>query len=184
MAKHLMGMFQTEIEEGSFVGFFLQQVGVCVASVFWGAISAEWLARLGGLGSSGSLAEAIGNVGSGLGLAFLLGRLSRSKLPRFVLSGRWVWLLPSAFFVAALVSSALHSRLERDLSEFLFPRNGGEGLWAVVVFSYPSLGCVGYSLGIGFARPQIELRKRTVTGPKHRAILVAQRRMLPSLLHA
>jgi hypothetical protein len=36
-----MPMFQSEIEdEGSFIGFFLQQVGVYVAWVFWGG-SAE-----------------------------------------------------------------------------------------------------------------------------------------------
>jgi len=147
----LMSMFQTEIEEGSsFLAFFLQQVGVCVASVFWGAISAEWLAHLSGLGPAGSLTEAVGNIASGLGLAFLFGRLLRSRLPHFTYSGRWVWLLPGTLLAAGLLSSAFHSRLERDLPDLLFPPNDGEELWAVVLFLYPTLGCIGYSLGTRF----------------------------------
>jgi len=67
-------MFETVVEEGSFLAFFFQQVGFCVAFTFWGAISAEWLARLSGFGPLGSPVETFGNIVSGLGPAFLLGR--------------------------------------------------------------------------------------------------------------
>ena len=96
-----------------------------------------------------SLMETTGNIVAGLGFGFVLGRLTRTKLLHSADSGRWACLLPTVLFAPALVSSALHPNLRHDLAELFFPPEG-EDLWAVVFFSYPTLGCTGYSLGIWF----------------------------------
>lgn len=142
-------MFQTDVDEGpSFPAFFLQQLAVCVAGVIWGAVSGECLAQLNGLGSVGAVVEAAGNITSALGAAFILGRMARSKLPSFAYSGRWVWLLPSVLMAALFLSSAFSSRLGTDLLDLVSPPSEGESLWAVALMLYPTLGCVGYSLGV------------------------------------
>jgi hypothetical protein len=142
-------MFQAEVDEGpSFPAFLLQQLAVCAVGVIWGAVSGECLAQLNGPGRVRGVLEAAGNVASALGPAFLLGRLARSRFPKFACSGRWVWLLPSALMAAAVLSSAFESRLGTDLLEILSPPSEGESLWAIVLFLYPTLGCLGYSLGV------------------------------------
>ena len=148
-----MPMFQTEIEGGaSFPAFFLQQVGVFLAWALWGGMSAEWFALLSGFGPVGRLAEAVGNIVWGLGPAFLLGRMVHSRSASVAYWGRWIWLLPSALFAWAVVSSAYGPRPGEELAELLFPPSGGLAALAVAFLSYPTLGCIGYSLGIASER--------------------------------
>ena len=146
-------MFQTEVDEDrSFLAFASQQFIVCIGSVVWGLITMSlpfWLSRFGVIGH---LLESLSIVVLAVAPSFFGGRLIGSKTPRIAASGRWVWLLPVALLAAALLSSVFNSRIERDLSELLFPPPEGEAWWAVWLFTYPTLACVGYSLGIEYGR--------------------------------
>ncbi len=144
-------MFQTEIQgDSSFLAFFLQEVGMVLSSALWGALCGNVLAHLTGPSPAGRLVEALGTIALGLTPTFLVGVLFGSRFPHFAYSGRWVWLLPTALFLIALLSSALDSMLGQELSDLLFPPDDPEAMWALAFLSYPTLGCIGYSLGICF----------------------------------
>lgn len=146
-------MFQTEVrEDRSFAAFALQQLGVCFAGGVWGLISTAipfWLSRFG---LSGNALEVFSIVVLGALPAFVCGFLIRRQFPHFAAAGRWIWFLPSSLLVVALASSAFNARLVHDLSDFFFPGPEWEGWWAVWFFTYPALGCVGYSLGVRFQK--------------------------------
>jgi hypothetical protein len=143
-------MFSTEVKpDGGLPTFILQQLAVCCASMLWAAATVWLPMGLSGMGGLGKMFEASGVVALAMGPAFLCGRAVKSKFPKFEYSGRWVWLLPSALLAAMLVSFAFSSRLEQNVAELFFPPPEGEAWWGVLIFTYPTLGCVGYSLGIG-----------------------------------
>jgi hypothetical protein len=96
-------MFQVEADEfGTFFTFFFQQIAVCGVSIFWGAFSAEWCARLSGASATTRSAEAVANIVFALAPAFACGVLLRSRLPHFANSGRFVWLLPATLVAVGL----------------------------------------------------------------------------------
>src|SRR5665213_992448 len=142
-------MFETEIDEGrSFPSFAFQQVGVCIASVIW-AGTAD-IPRGLSSASGGNVTEALCIITLAFLPALFCGFLVQRFMPGFASSGRWVWLLPSFLLFAMLVSS-LHSGIfARDVSDLFYPSNQGEAGWAVMLATYPTLGCLGYSLGIIF----------------------------------
>jgi len=140
-------MFETEIQsDGSLIAFIVQQLAVCVGSVVWAAISAPLPYALAGMGVLGRTLETASIFALALGPAFLCGRLIRSKRRQFAYSGRWVWLLPTALLLVLLLSSP--SKLSRNLGELFFPPSEGEAWWAVLVFTYPTLGSLSYSFGV------------------------------------
>ncbi len=98
-------MFETEIDEGgSFLSFALQQVGVCIASLFSALVTVEVPAGLSSA-SGGNLAEALCIITLGFVPALLCGVLVQGYMPRVASSGRWVWLLPSFLVLVLLLSS-------------------------------------------------------------------------------
>jgi hypothetical protein len=141
-------MFQTEIEEGSFVSFLFQQAAACVVSVVWALLVSVGLARLNEVGLIGKISEGVGNMAAALGPSFFIGRLVQTKSPRFAYSGRWIWLLPTSLFTAWLLAVGLHPTGWQYLATVFFPPNDAEEMWGVVFFTYPTFGCLGYSLGI------------------------------------
>jgi hypothetical protein len=142
-------MFSTEIKsDGGLPTFILQQFAVCLGSLLWAAVTIPLPGGLSGIGGLRKLFEAQCIVALALGPAFLCGRMVRSRLPSLAYSGRWVWVLPSALMAAALISSAFSSTLDDNVAGLLFPPPEGEAWWGVLIFTYPTLGCVGYSLGI------------------------------------
>ncbi len=153
-------MFGTEIKSDSGLPtFILQQLAVCVGSIVWAVITV-WLPQgLSGVGFLGKVLEATCIVALALGPAFLCGRAVKSKFPKFEYSGRWVWLLPSALLAVMLLSFAFSSRLEDNVAELFFPPPGGGAWWGVLIFTYPTLGCVGYSLGIGSEAGRAAIQK-------------------------
>jgi hypothetical protein len=99
-------------------------------------------------GWHGNLFEALSVVALALVPAFLCGRFTASRFPHFTYSGRWIWALPSVLMVVTLLAAVFNSKLKLDIMELFFPPPEGEAWWAVLVFTYPTLGCVGYSLGM------------------------------------
>jgi hypothetical protein len=156
-------MFETEIDEGgSFLVFAFQQVAVCIASVIW-ARTAE-IPRALSSASGGNIIEALCIFVLAFVPAFFCGFVVQRSMPGFASSGRWVWLLPSFLLFAALLSSL--PTFARNVSDLLYPPSQGEAWWAVFLFTYPWLGCLGYSLGIIFGArfEQKQTKQKTEEG--------------------
>lgn len=132
------------------VSFASQQLGGWVGFVLWALLTVPlpfWLSRYGPLGRA---FEALSIATLTLGPAFLVGRGVQRWLPDIAVSGRWLWLVPSSFVSASLFSSLVHSTLGRDLVDLFYPPPEGEAWWAVLFFTYPTLGFIGYAVGIAF----------------------------------
>jgi hypothetical protein len=85
-------------------------------------------------------------IGAPLGyLGYLVGR----AFPGAARSGRWVWILPVAFFVSVLAWSLAEFPLRRALSEVFSPKPPGGLVLAFVVV--PAWWCCCYSAGIHLA---------------------------------
>ena len=159
-------MFETEIDEGgSFLSFALQQVGVCIASLFSALVTAEVPRGLSS-SSGGSLAEALCIITLGFVPALLCGVLVQGNIPRVAASGRWGWLLPSFLVLALLFSSFPGGRFMHEIEGLLYPEKNGEAWWGVMLLTYPWLGCLGYSLGIIFGArfEQKQSKRKTEEG--------------------
>jgi len=145
-------MFETEADQGgSFVSFLLQQLAVIFGSVVW-AFTAELPSWMSQFGAIGRVFEALTIIVLGGVPAFVAGYTMRRRAPTLAYSGRWIWFLPSAVVVAILTFSLFHSGLQDDLLELFSPPPIGEAWWAVLLVTYPTLGCCGYSLGMAFPR--------------------------------
>jgi hypothetical protein len=135
-------MFETEIHEGSFLSYVLQQASVCLGSVIWALLTIDHIPE----GSSAREALYIVSLSFGVPLVFSSGIWYRFQGPAD--AAKRVWILPSALLLAMLLSSLVHGQLGRDIPELLFPPpHEGEAWWAVLFATYPTLGCLGYSLG-------------------------------------
>ena len=144
-------MFENEIDEGmSFPAFLLQQIGVFLAFVLWGGLGSGWIGSFPLLRDGGPLTAAT-NAAWGLIPAFFAGRWIRANDRWSAHSGGYIWLLPVGLLVWALISGAVHSTLARDFRDLLYPPHEDklDGL-VVVLFTVPTLGCIGYSVGIWF----------------------------------
>lgn len=156
-------MFETEIDEGgSFPSFALQQVGVCIASLFSALFTAEVPRGLSSA-SGGNLAEALCIITLAFAPALLSGVLVQGYMPRFASSGRWIWLLQCFLVVAGLLSSLHSGMFATNVSGLLYPEKNGEAWWAVTLATYPTLGCLGYSLGIIFGARFEQKQKKQKT---------------------
>ena len=151
-------MFETEIhEDRSVVAFLIQQLAVWIISVIWALITASlpvWLSQFGPVARMFGAASVIGLASAP---AFFGGRLIQYSYPHFAVSGRWVWVVPSIFLLALLVVFVIytHEPLSRNLADLFSPRNDLGSVLAALFVTYPTLGCVGYSVGI-----RVEHRKR------------------------
>ena len=154
-------MFETEIDEGgSFLSFALQQVGVCIASVIWALITSE-IPRGLSSASGGNVIEAVCIVTLSFVPAALFGSGVQRSVPRLASSGRRIWLLPCFLLLVGLLSALHNTMFVSDVSDLFYPSTQGEAWWAVYLFTYPTLGCLGYSVGIIFrARYQEKQRQR------------------------
>lgn len=140
-------MFQTEIREPSLGAFVGQQMGLLVGSLLWCLLTVSlpiWFS---------DVTRPVGRILESLSIIFLagvpfffLGRFVQYRFPGLALSGRWVWVLPALGFMAVLISSltAGHSAF----SDLFSPPGEGEAWWGVLIFTYPTLGSIGYSLGL------------------------------------
>jgi hypothetical protein len=142
-------VFGTEIrKDGSFVAFVVQQVGVWIASVIWALITIEFPRWLSQFGPVANILEAATIITLAFGPAFLCARWVRATHPDFAFSGRWIWILPCVLLIASLLQSLRRpALLLRGFSAVLYPPPDGEQWWAVLLFTFPLLGCVGYSFG-------------------------------------
>lgn len=150
-------MFETEVhEDRSVVAFAVQQLGVWIISVIWALITVSLLVWLSQFGPVARMIEAASAIGLAFAPGFSGGRLIQSKYPHFAVSGRWVWVLPCIFVSALLLVfvTYTHTPLSRSLADLFSPPNDLAGVLGVLFVTYPTLGCVGYSLGI-----RVESRK-------------------------
>jgi hypothetical protein len=148
-------MFQNEIRVGSSPwAFAAQQVGVPLGFVMWGLYSGELPRLISNLGRPlGAILEAIVIVTVAGLPAFFLGRLVGRNSSDFSDTGKWIWILPS---MLVLMIIGLTGFRVRDTEDFLFPVYDGDAWWAVVMRTYPAIGCIAYSLGIALRRRQLE----------------------------
>ncbi len=144
-------MFQNEIRDGqSPFAFLAQQIFIPLGLVMWGAFSCEIPRQLSRLDRPvGVVIEAACILALAALPAFFLGRLVRRDAPDFATAGKWIWILP--LMVTLMISGMLTGGFTaRDAEELFFPIHDGEAWWAVFMATYPTIGCIAYSLGIGW----------------------------------
>jgi hypothetical protein len=141
-------MFQNEIRVGSSPwAFAAQQVGLPVGFVIWGLFSCELPRLISNIGRPfGAVLETIVIVTLAGLPAFFLGRLVGRNSSDFSDAGKWIWILPSIITLAMSVMTG--GFRARDAEDLLFPVHDGEAWWAVFMCTYPTIGCIAYSLGI------------------------------------
>jgi len=79
------------------------------------------------------------------------------QFPVLALSGMWVVVLPTLGFMALLGSSLAAG--QPAFSELFFPPGEVEAWWGVLIVTYPTLGSIGYSLGIAFERARLAVTR-------------------------
>jgi hypothetical protein len=84
--------------------------------------------------------------------AFFIGRLVGRNSSDFSDAGKYIWILPSMITLAiSLMTGGFRAH---DAEDLLFPVHDGEAWWAVFMCTYPTIGCIAYSLGIALRRRQ------------------------------
>src|SRR5690349_10201211 len=146
-------MFQSEIRVGSSPwAFAAQQIGLPPGFVIWGLFSCELPRLISNLSRPlGAVLEAIVIVTLAGLPAFCLGRLVGRNLSEFSDAGKWIWILPS---MITLMMNGMSGFRSHDAEDLLFPIHNGEAWWAVWMCTYPTIGCIAYSLGIVLRRRQ------------------------------
>jgi hypothetical protein len=145
-------MFEAKIDEaGPLVPFLIQQFGVCIASLFWGLVTIDFVGSLA-TKTNGTAIEALVLILLGLGPACIAGILANSLPRRFVDPGCWIWLLPTGYALLMQGVALASGHFGEGLSELFCPPDDGEAFLGVWGFTYPWLGCLGYSLGIAIDR--------------------------------
>ena len=161
-------MLETEISEDySFLAWFAQQVGALLVPSILALLTAGPIANYFEHGRGyplGVLGETIWYAlfvwGIGLYVALLVARL----FPSSVITGRWVWPVPTLFFLLFFVRDALFSSFGHALSDLFYPGPNGEAWWGVMIVTYPTCSAALYALGMFFAANQRARGKETRLG--------------------
>ena len=139
-------MFETEIQGPSLLGFFVQQAGVSIGLVMWGLITVEVPRSFSTLNRPvAALLETLCIIVLAATPSFFLGRAVQSNAPTLALSGKRIWLLPT---IATVLIDVMSGPPLRNIEDLFFPIHDGEAWWAVFLATYPTVGCIAYSLGI------------------------------------
>jgi len=156
-------MFQSEIRVGSSPwAFAAQQIGLPLGFVMWGLFSCELPRLISNLARPlGAVLETIVIVALAGLPAYFLGRLVGRNSSDFSDAGKWIWILPSMGILAiSLMEGGISAH---DAEALLFPKHDGEAWWAVFLCTYPTIGCITYSLGIALRLRRPENAELKVT---------------------
>lgn len=100
----------------------------------------------------------------------LVGWVVGLKIPLFVVTGRWIWLLPAVVFIPDLVREGLNPQ-PVPYSGYLFA-TGGEGVLGVDLFTLPAVSALGYSIGMAFVGANRRWPKLARLRPQRRVITI------------
>ena len=75
------------------------------------------------------------------------------KVPSFVPSGRWIWVLPAAALFPGMAGAVLSRQQVLWLPEYFFATSANEGL-GVFLFTLPACSALAYSIGMAFVAPK------------------------------
>lgn len=159
------GIFETEGTDGySFASWLVQQIAALVlppiAALFTAGPLAQHIADGPGY-PLGPIGKALWYTFFVWGIGFYLGLLAYRLVPRAATTGRWVWVLPVAFFAFAFLSDTFRHSLPYAITEFINPGPNGEAWWALMGITYPACSAALYSLGIYFASRKAQRRSRS-----------------------
>jgi hypothetical protein len=162
-------LFRSEVSDDySFVTWVAQQVAAVLTpslvALLTGGSVADYIEKGPGypLGTIGKVAwYALFVWGIGFYLAMLVHRLFR----RAAAVGRWVWILPTFFFLLMFFNDVFKHSLSSAFSEFFNPGPNGEAWWALMIFTYPTCSAVLYSLGMFLALRQDRRRNAAPSFP-------------------
>ncbi|MGA2184890.1 MAG: hypothetical protein ABSH47_17870 [Bryobacteraceae bacterium] len=86
------------------------------------------------------------------------------KVPSFVPSGRWIWVLPTVIFCPGVAGDLLSRQQIPWLPESVFATGSNEGL-GVFLVTLPACSALGYSIGMALVTPKAKWTKLPRLGP-------------------
>ena len=140
-------------EEPSFLAFLLQQLFVPFAALLTLAVVPGVPWRFVQAGIVGQLIEVSRSVLVSAAAGFLLGLAVRRLVGHAPSGGKWIGVLPSILMIWALLYDAFTFSLAKALAGLFFPGLDGEGWWAFVLLTCPTISTLSYS--VAMARPRV-----------------------------
>jgi hypothetical protein len=143
-------MFRTEIApEARFLSWVIQQIAAPLPLVLWAvlvnpleAAIAPWL-QVSRNGFDLFLYLPIGWA-----LSFLLAIVLRRIFPGAVIFGRRIWVIPVFLLALGFCWEVAQFSFSYAFAEFFYPGPGGEGQWAFILMTCPTVSAIAYSLGM------------------------------------
>jgi len=129
--------------------FLMQQFLVPLGSLIVGLGLLVWIGDLFQAGSAGmrEFGEWLGLI-TAFSAAFAAGYSIHRIWPWTYTAGRIVWILPVFFFLLNLVIDAIRGHSVSNLvARYFYPRPGEEDL-GVIFFTWPTISCCLYSIGM------------------------------------
>jgi hypothetical protein len=136
-----------EDDEPSFIAFLLQQLLVPLASLLILAVVPA-VPESVQAGTSGQIVEVVRCMVVSAIAGFVLGSAARRWSPSVRSGGKWIGVLPSILLVWALLSDTFTFSFTKALAELFFPGPDGEGWWAFVFLTCPTISTLSYSAGM------------------------------------
>lgn len=144
-------MFETDNSSGvltRILQYLLQLLTACPLIIL---VSDPFSAVLRILGLSGEHSSHTHFAGyEGIACMFVgivVGWFTGRKTSAFVLTGRWIWVLPAIVTFPDMIRQGLNLQPVPRLPEEFFATGGNEGL-GVVLFMFPTFSAIGYSIGM------------------------------------
>jgi hypothetical protein len=157
-------MFKTDVQDVSFGAWMGQQIGAVLVPAVWALSTANVPASIERkLGHPlGSIAEAIWYALFVWGIGFIWALLVHRFFSQIAAEGRWVWPLPTFFFLLWFVFLAVGRSFPYALAAFFDAGQGEEG-WLLAIVTYPTCQCVLYSFGMFLASRKTRQRGLSVS---------------------
>jgi hypothetical protein len=150
-------MFRTQVDgDPSFVSWLAQQFTAALVPLLWALLARFPTELRHALGPTlGAVAAVTWNVIAVWTVGFVLGVLVQRGFPRAVRVGRFVWILPTVFFVICFLADCTNRPFPTVFADFFWPGSNGEAWWGVILVTFPTWSSICYSIGIIFTAKRL-----------------------------
>ena len=132
-------------DDPSFVAFLVQQLLVPLASLAALIIVPDVPWKYVEAGASGQVIEVARCTIVSAVTGFMLGSLVQRGFPKARSGGKWIGAIPAVLMVWALVSDTHTFTFTKALADLFFPGPDGEGWWAFILLTCPTISTLCYS---------------------------------------